>query len=121
MFGFALLVVAFGAYVMKMRKTYKTSPSANAKKYSLAALGGIIVYFIFMSTDNAIDYVTSSGIYVFTFIALSEKSRELDEVPSTEQVVGDEQGGSNIASYLGKGVDPLSTAMRYPIIPKEYR
>lgn len=119
MFGFALLVVAFGAYLMKMWITYKTSRSANAKKYSLAAMGGILVYFIFMSTDNAIDYVTSSGIYVFTFIALSEKSRDLDEGAATDKAVGDEEVGSGIVSYLGKLVDTPSTSRRYPIIPKE--
>jgi O-antigen ligase len=119
MFGFALLLVAFGAYAMKMWKTYRTSPHAITKKYSLAALGGILVYFVFMATDNAIDYVTSSGIYVFTLIALSEKSRELDEGAATEQVVGDEEGGNAIASYLGKRVDTPSTYGRYPIIRME--
>jgi O-antigen ligase len=116
MFGFALLIIAFGAYVVKMWITYRRSPSANAKKYSLAALGGILVYFVFMSTDNAIDYVTSSGIYVFTFIALSEKSRELDEGAATEQAVGEEESGSGIASYLEKRVDAPNTSRRYPII-----
>jgi hypothetical protein len=115
MFGFALLVVGFGAYLMKMWITYKTSPGANTKTYSLAAVGGILVYFVFMSTDNAIDYVTSSGIYVFTLIALSQKSRELDEDAATNQAVGDEEGGSDIATYTP------STYRRYPIIQMEHK
>jgi O-antigen ligase len=117
MFGFALLVVALGAYVMKMWISYKTSPSDTAKKYSLAATGGILVYFVFMSTDNAIDYVTSSGIYVFTFIALSVKSREFDE--GVTKTVGAEEVGRSITSYLGIGENPSSTSRRYPIIPME--
>ena len=77
--GVSLLTVAVVAYMVRLAQTYRTATTREGKAYSLAALGALVVYLIFMATDNAIDYVTSCGIFVFALIAMSEKSRELEQ------------------------------------------
>ena len=37
-----------------------------------------MAYVIFMATDNAFEVVNQLGIYVFGFIAMSEKARQLE-------------------------------------------
>jgi hypothetical protein len=76
--GIVLVVLAFLAYMIRLRRIYSLAKSNQTKTYALAGLGSLIVYLVFMATDNAIDYVTSSGIFVFSLIAMSEKSRDLE-------------------------------------------
>jgi O-antigen ligase len=76
--GTALLFIAVVAYMLRLRRTYRLAQHDQTKTYALAGVGAFVVYLIFMATDNAIDYVTSSGIYVFCLIAMSEKARELE-------------------------------------------
>lgn len=77
--GFLLFVIALFSYVCTLWIQYTRSSNLDVKRYSLASLGMILVYFIFMATDNAIDYVTSSGIFVFGMIGLAVKSYALSE------------------------------------------
>jgi O-antigen ligase len=77
-FGLALFVAAVFVYIYRMLNAYQRAPKSDTGKYSLAALGGLVAYLIFMATDNAFDYVNGFGIYVFGLIAMSEKARELD-------------------------------------------
>ena len=77
--GVSLLTVAVVAYMVRLAQTFRAARTREGKAYSLAALGALVVYLIFMATDNAIDYVTSCGIFVFALIAMSEKSRELEQ------------------------------------------
>lgn len=79
--GFLLFVFVLVSYFSSLWRQYKGSPNSDVKRFSLAALGMIIVYFIFMATDNAIDYVTSSGIFVFGMIGLAVKAHEIAEAP----------------------------------------
>jgi hypothetical protein len=77
--GVSLLVIAVVAYMVRLAQTFHAATTREGKVYSLAALGALVVYLIFMATDNAIDYVTSCGIFVFALIAMSEKARELEQ------------------------------------------
>lgn len=86
--GFLLFMFALYAYSSRLWTQHKKSSDLDVKRCSLAALGMVVVYFIFMATDNAIDYVTSSGIYVFGMIALAMKAQELSEV-SVQSVQGE--------------------------------
>jgi O-antigen ligase len=76
--GIVLVVLAFAAYMVRLRRIYRLAKTDQTKTYALAALGSLVVYLIFMATDNAIDYVTSSGIFVFCLIAMSEKAHDLE-------------------------------------------
>lgn len=76
--GIVLIVFAFAAYMIRLRRIYRLAQTLQTKTYALAGLGSLVVYVIFMATDNAIDYVTSSGIFVFCLIAMSEKARDLE-------------------------------------------
>ncbi len=86
LFGTGLLVVAVAVYMVRLARTYRLARTKETKFYALAALGGLVVYVIFMATDNAIDYVTSSGIYVFGLIAMSEKARDLEAASEASPV-----------------------------------
>jgi O-antigen ligase len=76
--GTVLVVLAFLAYMVRLRRIYRQAKTSQTRTYALAALGSLVVYLIFMATDNAIDYVTSSGIFVFCLIAMGERSRDLE-------------------------------------------
>jgi O-antigen ligase len=78
--GFVLVVLAFMAYMVRLRRIYRQARTSQTRTYALSAVGSLVVYLIFMATDNAIDYVTSSGIFVFCLIAMSERSRDLELV-----------------------------------------
>jgi O-antigen ligase len=80
--GVSLLAVAVVAYMVRLVQTFRAATTREGKVYSLAALGALVVYIIFMATDNAIDYVASCGIFVFALIGMSEKSRELEQQDS---------------------------------------
>ena len=80
-FGFGLFLAAMAAYLFKVFRTMRAASQGRSltRKYSLAALGGVVAYVIFLATDNGLDYVNQFGIYVFALIALSEKARELEQ------------------------------------------
>ena len=65
-------------YLTQLINTFRSSTNPETKKYALAGIGGVVAYVIFMATDNAFDYVNHFGIYVFSMVAMGEKSRELE-------------------------------------------
>ncbi len=113
--GFVLFVFALFSYSSMLWAQYRGSSNVDVRKYSLASLGMILAYFIFMATDNAIDYVTSSGIFVFGMIGLAVKSHILSEAPVESAPVLKNQ------AVLNPHPDPLITRpkRRYPIIEME--
>lgn len=76
--GALLMGIAVTVYMVRLAKIYRTAQTLEGRSYALAAMGALVVYVIFMATDNAIDYVTSCGIFVFALIGMSEKARELE-------------------------------------------
>jgi O-antigen ligase len=113
--GFLLFVFALFSYFSRLWIRYKKSSDLDEKKYALAALGMILVYFIFMATDNAIDYVTSSGIFVFGMIGLAIKSHTLAEVSAETASVVRSQA---VPFILSDGMNSRPPR-RYPIIEME--
>ena len=115
-FGIILLILSFAAYALRLQTTHKRSQEPSARKYSLGALGGLCVYVVFMATDNAIDYVTSCGIFVFTMIAMSEKARDLELIEASERSVSPEDKG---IALMPQGEDfgtRTVVSRRHPII-----
>lgn len=84
-----VLVAAMYALLLLRNKRY-TAP--ELRMFSLAGLGALVAYLIFIATDNGFDYVNQFGIYVFALVGLSEKAREMKN-----------------ASAVAKGLDPLGT------------
>lgn len=113
--GLALFVVALCSYAGTLWTQYGRSSDVDVKTYSLASLGMILVYVLFMATDNAIDYVTSSGIFVFGMIGLAIRAHALSEVPVEPVPVADDQVVLNPYPALVIAQPPR----RYPIIEME--
>lgn len=85
-----------------------TRSGGDIPKYALAAVGGLVSYLIFMATDNALDYVSALGIYVFALIGMAEKAMELETAAKRAiPFSGDE---------TAKDVDEKTRNRRYPII-----
>ena len=97
--GVALMGIAVAAYMIRLVRTCRASSTREGRAYSLAALGGVVIYVIFMATDNAIDYVTSCGNFVFALIAMSEKARELEQQNSLLQSY-ESQSSASVASQV---------------------
>ena len=112
--GVFLLIVAASAYMIRLTRAYRLATTREGKAYSLAALGSLVVYLVFMATDNAIDYVTSSGIFVFALIAMSEKARELEVVASStlKATASEDVSETQRSGELG---DDLTAGQRFPI------
>jgi O-antigen ligase len=113
--GVALMGIAVAAYMIRLARTCRASSTREGRAYSLAALGGIVIYVIFMATDNAIDYVTSCGIFVFALIAMSEKARELEQQISLVQ--GHElQSSASVLSQVEDGRGDPVPFRRFPLV-----
>jgi len=109
--GAGLLILAVIAYMVRLTRAYHRARTSKAKTYALAGLGSLVVYVTFMATDNAIDYVTSSGIYVFSLIAMSEKACDLEgEQSPLDQI---QPGRVDVASVPAAA--PVQNR-RYPIL-----
>ena len=76
--GLGLFLVAMIVYLAQSINIFRSSSNTETKKYALAGIGGVVVYAVFMATDNAFDYVNGFGIYVFSMVAMGEKARELE-------------------------------------------
>ncbi len=113
--GVALMGVAVAAYVIRLARTYRASSTHEGRAYSLAALGGLVVYVIFMATDNAIDYVTSCGIFVFALIAMSEKARELEAVNSRARAQETQASAPAALPVEDIGFGPMPSR-RFPLV-----
>ncbi|MHB8482654.1 MAG: O-antigen ligase family protein [Nitrospiria bacterium] len=112
--GLFLFVVGMLTYLFRLTRIYLKNPASEAGKYALGAIGGLISYMIFMATDNAFDYVNAFGIYVFSMIAMSEKSRELAQVVSKENLDG--YMLSHDQRILFTSAEKAGKVRRYPMI-----
>jgi hypothetical protein len=75
--GLILFTVAMLSYLITlMRSPAPPSPSV-ARAYTLAAIGGLVTYLIYMATDNSFDYVNQFGAYIFALIGLAIKAQTL--------------------------------------------
>ena len=113
--GLGLFLVTILVYLAQLINTFRSSSNAETKKYALAGIGGVVAYVIFMATDNAFDYVTQLGIYVFSMVAMGEKSRELELVAEREVSVtaSVEDCEAPIAS---EGSSMRPSRRRYPLL-----
>lgn len=81
--GTVLFLAAMLIYGIKMIRIYREMPATEAGRYALAAVAALAAYLVVMATDNAFDYVNLFGIYVFSFVAMSEKAKELQQARET--------------------------------------
>jgi hypothetical protein len=75
-----LFVVAAVSYLWRMKACVARAESNLQRIPALAALGSLLAYLIFFSTDNGIDYVSQIGIYVFALIAIAVNAGRLNAV-----------------------------------------
>jgi O-antigen ligase len=113
--GVSLLVIAAAVYLVRLTHTFRAAMTREGRAYALAGLGALVVYLIFMATDNAIDYVTSCGIFVFALIAMSEKARELEEKDSCERAQETKAIAPGVFPAKGVGFDPMPSR-RFPLV-----
>jgi len=114
-FGFALLIIMVISYLHVLCQTLANSVNVLTKRTSLGAIGALLFYVVFMATDNAIDYVTSCGIFVFAMIAVSQRSYDLEGV-AISKVVERESAGAATQFYDGQ---VIKTIERFPILPRK--
>jgi hypothetical protein len=72
--GLTLYLLAMAGYAIGLTRQlrgYRLSP------YPLAALAALLCYMIYMSTDNAFDYVNQFGCYAFALVALAIRDQDL--------------------------------------------
>jgi hypothetical protein len=75
--GLILFVLALISYFWRLR-TYASKFNRDSQRIpALAAIGSLVTYAIYCSTDNAFDYVSQFGIYVFGLVAIAVKAGEL--------------------------------------------
>jgi len=75
--GALLFGLMAGYYVLTLGKLTTTRHGVLQRTLALAALGSIVTYLVYCSTDNAFDYVTQFGIYVFGLIGAALRARQL--------------------------------------------
>jgi O-antigen ligase len=75
--GLTLFMFAMISYLWRLRRYTAKSNNVPLRVSAFAAIAGLITYLVYCSTDNAFDYVTQFGIYVFGLIAVAEKSHQL--------------------------------------------
>jgi hypothetical protein len=73
--AFLLLIGGYLLYLMRASRSSRGSQDATV--YTAAAIGSVIAYACYMSTDNAFDYVNQFGIYVFGLVAMAVRANEL--------------------------------------------
>jgi O-antigen ligase len=114
--GLLLFILACCAYAVRLIRAYRSHPQSLSGKYAVAGLGGLIAYVIFMATDNAFEVVNQLGIYVFGFIAMSEKARQLEllEVDQSRDNHSDLQPENGLLSHTNGSGD--TKVRRYKIL-----
>jgi O-antigen ligase len=75
--GLALFMFAMVSYLWRLRRYAAKSDNAPLRMSAYAAIAALVTYLVYCSTDNAFDYVTQFGIYVFGLVAVAEKSHQL--------------------------------------------
>jgi len=76
--GLALFVLAATSYLWGLRRYSANSSTALQRTSALAAIGSLVAYLVYCSTDNAFDYVSYFGIYAFGLIAIAARARQDD-------------------------------------------
>lgn len=110
--GLLLFAATALAYLVHLISTYRAADHQLVKKYTLAAIGGTVAYLIFLATDNGFDYVNQFGIYVFGYIAMSAKAKELLALAEQNKIAVPEEPPST--NELGQFSD--LNVPRYPIL-----
>jgi hypothetical protein len=75
--GLSLFVAALLSYLWRMQSCCRRAMPPAVRGAGFAAVGSIVSYAVYCATDNALDYVTQFGIYVFGLIAIAIKASEL--------------------------------------------
>lgn len=75
--GLTLFTLAMVSYLWRLRRYTATSNNVQSRVSAFAAIAALVTYLVYCSTDNAFDYVTQFGIYVFGLMAVAEKSHQL--------------------------------------------
>jgi O-Antigen ligase len=78
--GLSLFVLVTLAYLVRLGAYTAKSNDASLRAPALAAIGSLVAYLVYCSTDNAFDYASQFGIYVFGLVASAIKSSELSEL-----------------------------------------
>jgi hypothetical protein len=69
--GLSLFSVTLLWYLWRMNGYTRKSCSSQTRALGLAAMGAVICYAVYCTTDNAFDYVTQFGIYAFGLVAMA--------------------------------------------------
>src|SRR5690606_15929122 len=90
--GLTLFVFVVLGYLWRLFRILRSRKRTDIRKYALAGTGGLTAYMIFIATDNGFDYVTQFGLYVFAFVAMAEKAKELAEGTTDRTAVKTHRG-----------------------------
>ncbi|MBA5875047.1 MAG: hypothetical protein GDA66_10930 [Nitrospira sp. CR1.2] len=112
--GFAIFAMMVISYVLSLRQVLTVSTDALTKRTTAGAIGALLFYIVFMATDNAIDYVTSCGIFVFAMIAISQRSYDLEGVAGFK-VAERVSARATTQFYDGQVIKSIE---RFPILPR---
>ena len=110
--GLILFLLACAVYLVRLFRSFDQDAHDRVKRYRLAAMGGMIAYLIFLATDNGFDYVSQFGIFVFGYIGISEKAKEI-LLNGTEQFKIESTDGDNI---LADETHVSKKPVRFPIL-----
>jgi O-antigen ligase len=114
--GLALFALAIAGYLLRLLRLYRQTPQSPAGRYALAGAASLIVYLTFMATDNAFDYFSGVGLYVFALIAMSEKARELELAESKGEVVSTARVEDRAAPESAARPEVKPARRRYPLL-----
>jgi len=113
--GLCLFLLAFLNYGMQLRYTLAWSHTSSTKAFTLASIGGVIAYLIFIATDNGFDYVNQIGVYVFALMAMSQKAMELEEASAPHPTLKEESEPDETL-VLHPGLLPKTRPKRFPLL-----
>jgi hypothetical protein len=106
--GISLFAIAVLAYGIRLFRAYHAAQEVEVRKYTLASIGTLLAYLVFLATDNGFDYVSQFAVYVFGLIAMSEKAKELQESSITQAVFTPSKPSNRLQASL--------PAVKYPIL-----
>lgn len=77
--GLVLFALAAIVYVGWLARRVRQSRGSVSRSAALAAIGSLIAYLVFMTTDNGFDYVGQLGIYVFALVAVAARAQSVSQ------------------------------------------
>ena len=77
--GVGLFLIALLSHLARMYRYCRRGTSTESRALGLAAMGAVICYAVYCATDNAFDYVTQFGIYVFGLVAMAITASKLPD------------------------------------------